>query len=75
MTVEFDEAVPSGQTRPAPKPSFFTSLIIKTGIVKTPGGAQIVMGIIALALLALTLFQFKHVTTQAPLPTPEQIAL
>jgi hypothetical protein len=75
MTVEFDEAAPTGPSRPPERPSFFTGLVLKTGLVKTAKGAQVVILILALLLLAATVFQFKQANIQAPFPTPEQVAL
>ena len=75
MTVEFDEVAPTGPSRPPERPSFFAGLVMKTGIVKTPKGAQVVILILALVLLAATVFQYRQANIQAPFPTPEQVAL
>ncbi len=74
MTVEFDEAVAS-VSRPTPRPSFITGLIMKTGLVKTPAAAQTVMLILTVILIVLAIALYRGASYEAPLPTAADTAL
>ncbi len=74
MPVEFDEPIPES-TRPAvsKKPSLLSGLLMKTGLVKTEQGAQVVYLIVAVLALAGAAYFFVSSTKVPPSPTPSQL--
>lgn len=77
MSVEFNEPAitPSARASSMKKPSFLINTIIKTGIVKTEQGAQVVLMLIAAVLLILSYVMFTTANQPLPSPTPEQVAI
>ena len=75
MSVEFDEPPAMVSVRNQKQSSSFSRLVIKTGIVKTETGAQIVLLVLAVALLLGSAFFFIRLNTEAPAPTPAQVVL
>lgn len=76
MSVQFDEPAQTFSTHPKKRQtSSFSSIVIKTGLVKTETGAQIVLLIIAAALLAASFTLFIRANQEPPAPTPAQVVL
>lgn len=76
MPVEFDE--PQVTTRSVARPeriSSLSKLVIKTGIVKTEQGAQLLFFVLAALLIALSVFFFVGSSSSPPQPTPAQVIL
>ena len=55
--------------------SFFSRTVMRTGIVKTQTGAQLVLLVLGVLLILLAFYFFKDATKTPPQPTPEQVAL
>jgi hypothetical protein len=62
-------------SRSSSKHSSLSQLIIKTGIIKTETGAQIVLLIVSVMLLITASTLFMRANVEPPAPTPEQTAL
>lgn len=75
MAVEFNEPASMVSARGASRPSFFIRFMIRTGLVKTERGAEMLLLILAGLLLAFSAFLFLRHSTLPPAPTPEQVAL
>ena len=75
MSVEFDEPELSTPARFAKKRlSPFIIIILKTGLVKTETGAQIVLLALAGILIVVSAILFMQSNAQPPVPTPEDSA-
>ncbi len=78
MAVEFNEptATVSPRVAEARKSSWsLTTLLIKTGLVKTEAGAQTILLIISALALMGAVFFFSSGAKGPPAPTPEQVVL
>lgn len=75
MGVEFNEPAATASSRPPVRQSFFIRSIIKTGVVKTEQGAQVVLIILAVVLIGLAVYLFRHTNVAPPVPTADQIGL
>lgn len=78
MAVEFNEptATVSRRVAEARKSSWsLTTLLMKTGLVKTEAGAQTILLVITALALIGAVFFFTSSTQGPPVPTPEQVVL
>lgn len=70
MAVTFNE--PSGAARRTKRPSFFSRIVINTGLAKTEAGAQAIMLIVAFLLAIAGYFMLQQGNQLPPPPDPEQ---
>lgn len=75
MSVQFNEPQSTVSVRPAQRSSKLAQFVIKTGIVKTETGAQIVLLVVGIVLIVLSAFLFMKGNVKLLEPTPEQTAL
>ena len=70
MSVEFNEGPVLTPRSALPRYSFPTRLLLKTGIVRTPQGAAIVLFVLAILALLLSYSLFSKVLQGPPVPNP-----
>lgn len=76
MSVEFNEPAALTRVRPGGgKVTGITGLIIKTGIVKTTTGAQVVLLLVAVACFVVAGILFSRTSSVPPAPTPAEVLL
>lgn len=73
MAVQFNEPA-FASSRAARKPSFLSRAVIGTGLVKTEGGAQILLFLLAaLLILAAAFFFIENKPKALPAPTAAEL--
>lgn len=76
MAVIFNEPQTLRSSRPQKKTvSFFTQMVISTGIVKTETGANWVLFVLAVICIVASVFMYNDGVRKPPAPTPQQVVI